>query len=128
GDFRESRHRPVDAVAEAFAFGAEVVCARAAHHAFAADVRRGFRNDAVAFFKAANSAALFRHDAAELVAEHDGRGHAPALRPVVLMHVAAADAHRPDLQQDLVFADFWDRHFAQLHRTRLQIELHYGGH
>src|SRR5215510_9861269 len=44
------------------------------------------------------------------------------------MHVAAADAHRADLHQDLVFADFGDRHVAQLHRTRLQIELHYGGH
>src|SRR5262249_33199296 len=83
---------------------------------------------AVAFSNAGTPPALFRHDAAELVAEHDGRGYGPALRSVVLMHVAAADAHRADLQQHLVFADLGDRSFAQLHRTRLQIELHYGGH
>src|SRR5437899_1682234 len=87
-------HRAVRAVTKTRTFGAQVVCARPAVKALAANGGRGFRNDAVSLTKSLHAAPGPGYCATKLMAEHDRNAYRPALRVVVLMDIAPTDADR----------------------------------
>src|ERR1051325_4580137 len=91
-------HRAVRAVTKTRTFGTQVVFARPAVKALAANDGRGFRDDAVPLTKSLYAAPGSGDGAAKLMAEHDRHAHRPALRVVVLMDIAPADADRAALQ------------------------------
>ena len=62
-------------------------------------------DDPVALADASHRAPEARHRAAELVAEHHRHLDRPGLGVARLVHVRAADRHRPDLEQHVVVAD-----------------------
>src|SRR6185503_4852926 len=132
GHAHELRHGPVRPVAEARALRAEVVFAGPAIEAAPADGGGGLGDDAVALLEAAHAGADARDRPPELVAEHDGHVHRPALLVVVLVHVAAADAHGTDAQEDVLFPELRHGQLAQLDGQRLQGVLdearHHLGH
>ena len=127
GDPDVLRHRAIQAVAEPEPGRTEVVPARAALHAFAADLRRGLADDAIAFTKPAHGPARLRDGSAELVAEHHRNVDAPGMRVVRLMHVGAAHRHRPDRQQHIVIANVRNRNLTKLDGERFEGIVNEGG-
>ena len=113
------RHRAVHAISKALARRTEIVSSGPAQHALAADFRRRFADDPIAFLEAAHGATEPRDRAAELVAEHDRNVHGPGVCVPRLMDVRSADGHRAHRQQRLVVCDVRDGDLAQLDGTRL---------
>ena len=86
-------HRAVGAVTKTRALGAQIVITRAAVKALAADCRGGLRDNAVSLSKPLYATPDLGNCSAKLMAKDDGDANRPALRIMVLMDIAPADAN-----------------------------------
>src|SRR5436309_2833020 len=112
------RHGAVHAVAESQALGAKVVLSGPAVKTLAADARRGLRSDAISFPEATDRFAHAGNDAAKLVSQDHRHVDRPTVRVVVLMDLAATNAHGPGPKQDLIVREVaGPGQLAQLNRT-----------
>ena len=105
GDADVLGHRAVHAIAEAFARGIEVVKPALGHRVVLGDNGGGLGDDAVTFLPAFDLFADLNDVPAELVAEHDGVVHRPAVVSGPLVKIGAADANVGDFEKDVSGAD-----------------------
>lgn len=118
GDAGILGHRAVDAVTESEAVGIEIIEAGFDEGRVFGEDCGGFADDAVTFFEGFDARTGFGDDAAEFVAEDDGIIDLPALRAVVLVQIAAADADRLYGHEDIAFAEFRFGDVAQFDGVR----------
>src|SRR5215469_10840976 len=104
GHSHEIGHRPIKSIPETQTLRTQVVFAGSAVGALAADARRGLRYDAVTLAKPGHAGSQLRNRSCELVSEDHRHVDRPAVRVVILMNLAAADANRLGFEQHLAFA------------------------